>query len=96
MGQQADLQGIEFMPEPEWSYSNRWLSIVLITPQEFGADREQIRLALEDENIESRPVWKPMHMQPVFDYQESWEAGKLGGKAKEALHRCRLQGRYDR
>jgi dTDP-4-amino-4,6-dideoxygalactose transaminase len=63
----GDIDGIEFMPEPEWSRSNRWLTVVLITPAAFGTDREQIRLALEDENIESRPIWKPMHLQPVFD-----------------------------
>ena len=47
------------MPEPEWSRSNRWLTVILITPDMFGADREQVRLALEDENIEARPVWPP-------------------------------------
>ena len=52
----GDIDGIEFMPEPEWSRSNRWLTVILITPDVFGADREQVRLALEDENIESRPV----------------------------------------
>jgi dTDP-4-amino-4,6-dideoxygalactose transaminase len=62
----GDTDGIEFMPEPEWSRSNRWLTVILITPDVFGADREQVRLALEAENIESRPVWKPMHLQPVF------------------------------
>ena len=60
------LPGIEFMPEAPYGWSNRWLTVVLITPQEFGADREDVRLALEAENIESRPVWKPMHLQPVF------------------------------
>lgn len=40
--------------------------MTLITPETFGVDREVVRLALEAENIESRPVWKPMHMQPVF------------------------------
>ena len=63
----GDLPGIEFMPEPEWSRSNRWLTVILITPEEFGADRETVRLALEAENIEARPVWKPMHLQPVFE-----------------------------
>ncbi len=63
----GDLPGIEFMSEPEWSRANRWLTVVLITPEAFGVDREQVRLALEGENIEARPVWKPMHMQPVFD-----------------------------
>lgn len=58
--------GIEFMPEPEWSKSNRWLTVILINPEEFGMDREGVRLALEAENIEARPVWKPMHLQPVF------------------------------
>ena len=66
-GRLGNLQGIEFMPEPEWSRSNRWLTVILITPDEFGADRETVRLALEEENIEARPVWKPMHVQPVFD-----------------------------
>ena len=63
----GDLPGIEFMPEAEWSRSNRWLTVALITPEEFGANREDVRLALEAENIEARPVWKPMHLQPVFD-----------------------------
>jgi len=58
--------GIEFMPETEFGKSNKWLTVILITPEAFGADREQVRLALEAENIESRPVWKPMHLQPVF------------------------------
>ena len=61
------VPGIEFMPEPEWNRSNRWLTVVLITPEVFGADREDVRLALGEEDIEARPVWKPMHMQPVFD-----------------------------
>jgi dTDP-4-amino-4,6-dideoxygalactose transaminase len=61
-----DIIGIEFMPEAHYGRSNRWLTVILITPEAFGADRETVRLALEAENIESRPVWKPMHMQPVF------------------------------
>ena len=60
------LPGIEFMPEVPDCRENRWLTVILIHPDEFGADREQVRLALERENIESRPVWKPMHLQPVF------------------------------
>jgi dTDP-4-amino-4,6-dideoxygalactose transaminase len=61
-----DLPGIEFMPEAPYGRCTRWLTVMLITPEAFGVDREAVRLALEDENIESRPVWKPMHMQPVF------------------------------
>ena len=62
-----DLPGISFMPEAPYGRCNRWLTVILIDPLAFGADRETVRLALETENIESRPVWKPMHMQPVFE-----------------------------
>ncbi|HFS67692.1 MAG TPA: pyridoxal phosphate-dependent aminotransferase [Flavobacteriia bacterium] len=54
---------IRFCEEPEGSYSNRWLTTILT---DSYATREKIRLALENENIESRPMWKPMHLQPVF------------------------------
>lgn len=57
------IGGIQFLSEPKGYYSNRWLSCIL-TPS--FRQREQIRLALEAENIESRPLWKPMHLQPVF------------------------------
>ncbi|MFO7716928.1 DegT/DnrJ/EryC1/StrS family aminotransferase [Desulfosarcina sp.] len=60
------LPGISFMPEASYGTSNRWLTVILIDPLAFGADREAVRLALEAQNIESRPVWKPMHLQPVF------------------------------
>ncbi len=62
----GDLPGIAFMPEAPWGRATRWLTCITVDPAEFGADREAIRLALEAENIESRPVWKPMHLQPVF------------------------------
>lgn len=59
---------IRFQEEAEGSYSNRWLTCVLIDPTENkGITREEVRLALEAENIESRPLWKPMHLQPVFE-----------------------------
>jgi len=61
-----DLPGVSFMPEAPYGTANRWLTCVLIDPKSFGATREAVRLALERENIESRPLWKPMHMQPVF------------------------------
>jgi dTDP-4-amino-4,6-dideoxygalactose transaminase len=60
------LPGARFMPEAPWCRSNRWLTCLTIDPSLFGATREQVRLALEAENIEARPVWKPMHLQPVF------------------------------
>ncbi|TFH29611.1 MAG: aminotransferase class I/II-fold pyridoxal phosphate-dependent enzyme [Deltaproteobacteria bacterium] len=62
----GDLPGISFMPEAPYGVSNRWLTCVQIDPDRFGATRKDIRLQLEQENIESRPVWMPMHLQPVF------------------------------
>ena len=62
----GDLPGVSFMPEAPYGTANRWLTCVLIDPKTFGATREDVRLALERENIDSRPLWKPMHMQPVF------------------------------
>jgi pyridoxal phosphate-dependent aminotransferase EpsN len=54
------------MPEAVYGRSNAWLTCITIDPLQFGADREAVRLFLEGRNIESRPVWKPMHLQPVF------------------------------
>ncbi|MGC4002365.1 MAG: aminotransferase class I/II-fold pyridoxal phosphate-dependent enzyme [Pirellulales bacterium] len=62
----AHLPGLEWMPEQIGGVSTRWLSCLTIDPVKFGATREDVRLALERENIESRPVWKPMHRQPVY------------------------------
>jgi dTDP-4-amino-4,6-dideoxygalactose transaminase len=63
----SELPGVQFMPEAEYGRSNRWLTCMLIDPTAFGATREEIRLALEAENIEARPLWKPMHLQPAFE-----------------------------
>lgn len=60
------LPGVSFMPEAAYGTSNRWLTCALFDTEKFGASREDVRLALEEENIESRPLWKPMHLQPVF------------------------------
>jgi len=59
--------GITFIPDAGYGKPNNWLTVILIDSALFGADREAVRLALEAVNIESRPVWKPMHMQPVFN-----------------------------
>ncbi|MDT0607827.1 DegT/DnrJ/EryC1/StrS family aminotransferase [Croceitalea rosinachiae] len=59
-----DIDGLSFLPEPEGMFSNRWLSCVLF---DNYATREKVRIALLNENIESRPLWKPMHLQPVFE-----------------------------
>jgi pyridoxal phosphate-dependent aminotransferase EpsN len=58
--------GIEFMPEARYGRATRWLTCILINPESFGATREDVRLHLERNNIEARPLWKPMHLQPVF------------------------------
>ncbi|WFB36470.1 DegT/DnrJ/EryC1/StrS family aminotransferase [Kiritimatiellota bacterium B12222] len=63
-----DVNGITFMPEATWNTATRWLSVIRINPHHFGCDREQIRSALEKEDIESRPVWKPLHQQPVLKH----------------------------
>ena len=63
-----NIAGISFLPEPEGFFSNRWLTCILVDPAltNNAVSREDIRLALEKENIESRPLWKPMHLQPIF------------------------------
>lgn len=65
--QLSDIAGLEFVAEPYGYYSNRWLSTVLVHSDKTGGiTREDIRLALNAENIESRPLWKPLHQQPVY------------------------------
>ena len=61
------VNGITFLTEPSGYFSNRWLTTMLVDPAKTNRiTREDIRIALEKENIESRPLWKPMHLQPVF------------------------------
>lgn len=78
----SDLPGISFMPEPAGCRSNRWLTVILIDESHFGTTPERVRLALEAENIESRPIWKPMHLQPVFK-----QSRIRGGAVSERLFR---------
>ena len=62
-----DFQGITFQTNPNSDFnSNYWLTCIVIDPQEAGFTREELRLKMEEENIETRPLWKPMHLQPVF------------------------------
>jgi dTDP-4-amino-4,6-dideoxygalactose transaminase len=76
-----DVDGITVFKEPTNDYfSNHWLSCILIDEDITGFSREDLRLHLEKENIESRPLWKPMHMQPVFK-----EAPYYGEKVAENL-----------
>jgi dTDP-4-amino-4,6-dideoxygalactose transaminase len=77
----GDLPGISFMPEASYGRHSRWLSVILIDAAQFGADYEAVRLALEGHNIESRPVWKPMHRQPVFS-----GARTIGGAVADSFY----------
>ncbi len=76
----GDLPGVDFMPEASWGRHNRWLTCLTIDPDVAGVDREMVRIALVDKNIEARPVWKPMHLQPVFK-----DARCIGGEVAEEL-----------
>ncbi len=60
------LPGIEFLPRACHGKPNYWLTCITIDPEQFGATREEVRQALEAEQIEARPAWKPLHIQPVF------------------------------
>ncbi|MBL7474039.1 DegT/DnrJ/EryC1/StrS family aminotransferase [Robertkochia sediminum] len=66
------LEGVSFCQEPEGYYSNRWLTCILLENTEM---RERIRLYLDEHNIESRPLWKPMHLQPVFREKTAYVNG---------------------
>ncbi|MUG92006.1 pyridoxal phosphate-dependent aminotransferase [Scytonema sp. UIC 10036] len=76
----GNLPGIEFMPEAAFGHATRWLTCLTIDPGAFGVDREQVRLALAEQQIETRPVWKPLHLQPVFADCEC-----IGGMVAEDL-----------
>jgi dTDP-4-amino-4,6-dideoxygalactose transaminase len=62
----ADLPGVEFMPEAPHCRSTFWLTALTVDPEVAGVDREHVRRHLEGLNIEARPVWKPMHLQPYY------------------------------
>jgi pyridoxal phosphate-dependent aminotransferase EpsN len=62
----AQIPGIDFMPIASYGEPNYWLTCIIIDAAQQKITNEELRVALEKENIESRPLWKPMHMQPVF------------------------------
>jgi dTDP-4-amino-4,6-dideoxygalactose transaminase len=74
----ADLPGITFMPEAPGCRSTFWLTALLVDPTEAGVTREDLRLHLEGFDIEARPVWKPMHLQPLYE-----GSPMFGGKVSE-------------
>jgi dTDP-4-amino-4,6-dideoxygalactose transaminase len=76
-----NVPGVSMLSEPDGFFSNRWLSCILVNPaQTGGITREDVRLVLERENIESRPLWKPLHLQPVFE-----QFPYYGGSVAESL-----------
>lgn len=77
--QLREVPGIDFQPEAPWGRHTRWLTCILLEPA-YGADREQLRAAFEEQNIEARPLWKPMHLQPLYE-----ECAMYGGVVSEDL-----------
>lgn len=75
----SDLPGVSFMPEPYFAHSTRWLTCLTIDPEKAGIDRNIVIQKLESKNIEARPTWKPMHLQPL--YKDCQNTG--GAVAKE-------------
>lgn len=80
----SEISDITLLKEPAGYFSNRWLTCILVNPIN-GISRETIRLALEAENIESRPLWKPMHLQPVFADSPFYGDGKSEGLFENGL-----------
>lgn len=74
------LPGVSMMPLDPRGEPNCWLSCMTIDPEAFGCDRETVRLKLASEEVESRPLWKPMHLQPVFS-----DTRRVGGAVSEEL-----------
>jgi dTDP-4-amino-4,6-dideoxygalactose transaminase len=81
----VDLPGVSFMPEANFGRSTRWLTCILISPQESPVSPGAIQVLLEAENIESRPLWMPMHLQPIFR-----DARCVGGSVSERLYQTGL------
>jgi dTDP-4-amino-4,6-dideoxygalactose transaminase len=77
----AGLPGIDFMPHASYGEPNYWLTCILVDPDAFGATHHDIRLALEALDIESRPTWKPLHLQPVYA-----EAPTVGGAVAASIY----------
>jgi pyridoxal phosphate-dependent aminotransferase EpsN len=78
----ADMAGLEPMPEASFGRHTRWLTCFLVDEARFGASRDDILRALAAENIEGRPIWKPMHLQPLYE-----KCGRYGGEVGADLYR---------
>ena len=80
-----DIPGVAFMPEAPYGRSTRWLTCLTVNEQEAGTNREEICQTMESDGIESRPVWKPMHLQPLYK-----DAQVYGGAVAEELFKSGL------
>ncbi|QEG22333.1 Putative pyridoxal phosphate-dependent aminotransferase EpsN [Mariniblastus fucicola] len=78
----AEVPGIRFMPDVSYGVGNRWLTAVMIDEKEFGVDNIAVMTGLEAENIESRPIWRPLHTQKVFA-----NCRVAGGQVAESINR---------
>ena len=76
----ADLPGLELMPQAPWGTHTNWLSCFLVDEALFGAGRDELIAALDRADVESRPVWKPMHLQPLYR-----DAEVFGGSVADDL-----------
>jgi dTDP-4-amino-4,6-dideoxygalactose transaminase len=76
----ADLDGISFMPDAAYGEPINWLTVVLVDPAVTGSTREELRLRLEEDDIEARPAWKPLHLQPLYASAEV-----VGGAVAEQI-----------
>ena len=73
----ADVESIQWMPEPEWSYSTRWLTTCTLDPEVSKISSTKLIQGLAAEMIEARPLWKPMHLQPVFEQARFFPSGQF-------------------
>jgi pyridoxal phosphate-dependent aminotransferase EpsN len=78
----ADLPGVTFMPQARYGLHTNWLSCFLVDPERCRADRDAVIAALAERNVEARPLWKPMHLQPLYERCE-----RYGGEVAAALFR---------
>lgn len=76
----GEVAGITFMPDAPWGTPTNWLTVVRVDPEVFGATTDDIRVHLESLDIEARPAWKPMHLQPVFA-----DAPAVGGAVSASI-----------
>lgn len=85
----SGIDGVGWMPEPEWSYSNRWLSVITLDPDRQAIRPAELMYRLDQRDIEARPAWKPMQLQPLFDGAEYF-AHEEGRSVSEEIFRTGL------